>query len=328
MKIESSNKKSFKRRFLILFLCALLLTAGCDSMLSADRSHVVYIKDYSLYYAEIDAERVRTRELTSLQEAFAEAQDLYQEQRIANSIMEQTILAGDGSFVIYPKAQSLYFQKTDASEPVLINSDAQLQYMISNDFEELICLTDNLELIRYTIDSGEQQTIASDVYEFFASPDTDLLYYMTNDEELLFAEGDRLNQLIDRGSIEIKHFSEDYKTVYYTKDDSLYKKEVDSASEKILSDDSRILKIYDSGEFYYLKRAPIALEFDRFFVDDMLERDQSSEYIPSGSFPSREDYESYEEYQSALEQESAYTRMMVRNELRSRSEANNLHSEI
>ncbi len=155
-----------------------------------------------------------------------------------------------------------------------------------------------------------------------------MLYYMTNDEELLFAEGDRLNQLIDRGSIEIKHFSEDYKTVYYTKDDSLYKKEVDSASEKILSDDSRILKIYDSGEFYYLKRAPIALEFDRFFVDDMLERDQSSEYIPSGSFPSREDYESYEEYQSALEQESAYTRMMVRNELRSRSEANNLHSEI
>ena len=74
----------------------------------------------------------------------------------------------------------------------------------------------------------------------------------------------------------VVYHSEDFAMVYYIKDEALYKQSVGADREKIDSEISKILKVYKSGEVYYLKQNSESLTLMDYVVDDMKETDANA----------------------------------------------------
>ncbi|MBQ4602626.1 MAG: hypothetical protein IJB24_07180, partial [Clostridia bacterium] len=128
---------------------------------------------------------------------------------------------------------------------------------------------------------------------------------------LKYAGKDREKLASDVSSIE--YVSKDITTVYYIKEDSLYKQVEGEDKEKIASDVYNVIKIYESGEIYYLTKEETTASLMDYVDDDMKEADASivepeyPDYPTSPSSPSWWDYDTDEEYNAAYEAyEKAY----------------------
>lgn len=87
----------------------------------------------------------------------------------------------------------------------------------------------------------------------------------------------------------LEYVTDDFSTVYYIKDDSLYKQIKGADKVKIASDVYDVLKIYDSGEIYYLKDKNEEKTLMDYVIDDMEEVDA---FVIEPSYPN---YPSYPE---------------------------------
>ncbi|MBQ3023390.1 MAG: zinc ribbon domain-containing protein [Clostridia bacterium] len=104
---------------------------------------------------------------------------------------------------------------------------------------------------------------------------------------------------IDSDVSYVSNYIEDYKTIYYTKEDKLYKKELGKKKEKLASD---VDSAFILGKKVFVIKADVKeYKFDDLFINDV--KDEIKSLIDPDSIkkPNREDFEDYEDYSKANE---------------------------
>lgn len=164
-------------------------------------------------------------------------------------------------------------------EPVKIDGDVD-NYEVSIDGKIVTLTNGEGNLYQYNVKKAEKEKIASDVSYFYVSDDGKHIYFVVND-----GEGEKTEQVLyykksgkDKEKIQgefgnINFISEDFKTIYYTQEVKgdegttydLYKKKAGKDKQKIASDVSSV-RVYESGEIYYLKSGDEKSYYD--FVED------------------------------------------------------------
>ncbi len=151
-------------------------------------------------------------------------------------------------------------------------------------------------------DLEDRQKLASDVTTFYMSEDGKKLLYLTKEGDGYFHIIGKEKQKVDGQITSFGYVCEDMNTVYYLKETELYKKVLGKETELLSSDVKQMVKVYESGEIYYLKGDILTINVEEYVEDDMLEEDATMEEPELPIYPELSDYETQEEYEAASAQ--------------------------
>jgi len=214
----------------------------------------------------------------------------------AKGLTWYTYLTEDGRTLFYPDkwnpdddGMTIYYRdiKNPDADPQKVDSDIR-EYIISRDGYRVIYEKVDGSLFRYN--QNEKEKIASNLYSigdsWFASEDCKRLIYCVANKDNGYVsvyaqtEGGEKEKLTSDCK-ELVYVSSDCKTVYYiNSENELYIAEVDEDKEKIDSDVTNVMMVYESGEIYYTvddgENEPMLA--NRFVVDDVKNSPDSSKY--------------------------------------------------
>ena len=264
---------------------------------TAEKMHMFYLKDREIVY--FDLKNKDTLEVTS--------------RLLSGGVGDYTLVSNayvlgsyiafneDNSRIFYPdrtdfnaRGITLYYRsmkKTD-QEPVKIDSDVTVYAINKAGTVVIYSKGSGGDLYKHDLENKEK--IASSVKAFDVADDCNKVLYLTEDGSIYLwsAEGDKTKLASDINNIE--YVSDDLSVIYYTKKDSndsntysLYK-QVEGADDKvkIASEISRIVKIYDSGEVYYIKSEVVELSLKDYVDDDMAASDAAMTEPEWPAYPS------------------------------------------
>lgn len=200
---------------------------------------------------------------------------------------------------------SLYHRKADSNKEPNKIAKGVTTFDISKKGDCVSYLRGDSTL--YWHDLNDRKKIASDVTTFHMSEDGKTLLYLTEDEEAYYHILGEEKQKIDSEMISFSYVSDDLNTVYYLKASELYKKTMGKEPVLLSSDVRQLVKIYESGEIYYLKGADVTINLEDYVEDDMLEADATTEELVMPTYPNLSDYATQEEYEAAY---TEYTKAM------------------
>lgn len=239
---------------------------------------------------------------------------------LANSIGPYVVLCSDGRTMFYPDRYdggsfSLYYRNIakTGEEPTRVDTGITAYYVTDKGDRVFYVKEGAL----YQHDLKERTRITSEVCNFAVSSDGKTVLYRDEDGGLYLWSGADAKDKIAGGVDSISKYSGDLSVIYYMKDGSLYKFGKDG-SEKIASDVFRLVRIYDSGEAYYIKSVDEEIRLMDYVDDDKAAFDAGMEYPVSPTRPSAPRvyssyyYSSREEYDEAVkkygEEMDAYTK--------------------
>jgi len=165
---------------------------------------------------------------------------------------------------------------------------------------ELAFYLKDSRLYQYDATSDEYLTLGSEIDTCDVSDDGKIIYYTDYDCNFFVKQYGKDAVKIDSDLSNIKYYTKDFTTVYYQKDDTLYKYSIGKGFSLIASDIYSIINVYDSGEIYYLKSNADGLSISDFVIDDMREYD--SQHPWSAVCPNRKDYASDKAYEAARDE--------------------------
>lgn len=209
---------------------------------------------------------------------------------------------------------TLYYRDIHKPDEDAVKIDSDVAMYAINGAGTKVAYIKGSDRILYLHDLTDKTKIASGVTSFSVADDLKKISYHTDENSyyLWYADKDTVKLANDISSID--HTSADLSVIYYTKDGSLYKQVEGSADkEKISSDVSRVLSIYDSGEIYYTKAESAEKNLLDYVEDDLAASDavltepDYPDYPDYPDHPSWSNYDTEAEYAAAVEQfEAAY----------------------
>ncbi len=233
--------------FVFLFLVISLFSGN-----KGGKHYAIYLKDKELTYSNLKA-----KGSWQISEKLAKDSDIGTASLMGESDIYECVLSKDGKTIFFPDKKersdsgtNLFYRKVKSKkDPVKVDSSIAVYYV--NDACNLVTYQKtSSDLYQYKVKKEEKEKIASEVSDFRVSDDGKRVVYRKSTGEVYVWNG-KESEKIDSDSSRVN--SVNGNVVYYTKDNSLYKKSGSKDKEKILSDVSRILYIYDSGEIYYVK---------------------------------------------------------------------------
>lgn len=302
----------------IITLVVIILVASMFSGGGSSDNYGLYLKDGEIVYTDYSEEGALeiTSRLTN-GESISGSDLSY----AASTLSSYIAFSDDGNRIFFPDridddsdGFTLYYRDINKpdEEAVKIDSDV-VMYAINSDGTKVVYVKGS-DRILYLHDLTEKEKIASGVVSFNVSDDLKKIGYRNNENSyyLWYADKDSVKLASDITSIE--HVASDLSLIYYIKDGGLYKQvEGSEDKEKIASDVSRVITIYDSGEVYYTKAESAEKNLLDYVDDDMAASDATltepeyPDYPDSPDYPSWWDYDTDEEYEVAKAQyETAY----------------------
>lgn len=294
---ETSEKPKTKRKAIktavisgiaVAFVIALLITV--ISLIfrgGKTNDYALYIKDEEIFFTDLKKKNEPWQLTNRLLDFNIDDMMKYGGNLL---ISRSTYISEDGKLIFFPEKYDeagmddgfhLYYKKVNKPDSEAVKIDSKIMtYSVNSSATTVTFFKDN------GAKSGKAETIG-DLYQYSIKKDS---------KEKIAGD---ISALV--------YVSEDAKTVYYIKNDSLYKQVEGKDKVKIASDINYVIKIYDSGEIYYLKReADEGTCFD-YIEDDMKEADASVQEPKEPTRPSWYDYDTDEEYENAYaDYEKAY----------------------
>lgn len=254
---------------------ALSLLSGCSAVKQNSSSdYVAYVKDHELFISDLSKgnEYQVSTDLTKVNRD--DYIDTYSKTAWLTSGMEvaalATVITKDGKTIFYPdkwddpedlSTFSLYYRclKDSDESPVKIDSNVEL-YGLREDVSLVWYwkpYDDDLHLLYlYDLKNGEKTKVGA-VYLSGVADNGDLIYLSDNGDLYLKRCGEdplklasEIGIFADASFYETWYDNFDAVSIYYSKNDSLYR--IDSAKnvEKIASDVYAVIRAYESGELY------------------------------------------------------------------------------
>lgn len=177
-------------------------------------------------------------------------------------------VSNDGKLLFYPdKSEAsylddyypLFFCETDNPSETQEKIDNNVVgYKLSENADIVTYRKNDGALCQYDVRNKEKNKIASDITGYCASDDgKKLVFIETKDDSkklyYMAAGADKVK--IDNDIYSLSSVSKDFKKIYYTKNNTLYRYTVeDENKEKIAGDVAGVWQVYDSGEIYYVTK--------------------------------------------------------------------------
>ena len=303
--------------------------AGSSASSGADRKQAdygLYIKDAEFFFTDLknDAWQITAR-LADDEDAEDEEMAVY-----GSVLSYYTTVSSDGSLVFFPDKVSgsggvnLYYRKTDSAEGEAVKIDSDVTRYTVNSDATLVTYTkgtgEDCNLYQYSLKEDAKEKIVGSVKDYDVSEDGSRILCVTTDGTLYAKNAGEDRVKIAGDIMSLVSRSADYSTVYYIKDEALYRQPVGGDREKIDSDIYQIIRAYETGEIYYLRKnteeEPTLMDY---VVDDMKAADEAAPtdypYKPrSYNYDTTEEYDqAYAEYEAAYE---AYYAKEARDECR------------
>ncbi len=303
------------KKIIIAAVCVLLVAAITVSLLwllpekkMKRGDFAIYIKDNSLVYAVLD-ENGEPLEVTD--RLFGDSAADYRSD--FTYVRQSVSLSKDGKTVFYPEkivdgdeGMSLYCRRVDDkdTDSTLIGKNIKY-YSVNDDASVVYYMKSNNALYRYNMKKGESEKIDSDVDEFEVNDDGSVIGWLTNDNDLYFQRGSGEKTKIDSSIDYVCGVFNDYKAVYYVKNDNIYMYTEKDGKEKMASNVQGVMTTYNTGEIYYFKEGQTKFILSDYIDDDLAESDAAIVKPSYPQYPMRWEYDSNEEYDKAVEEYDA-----------------------
>ena len=262
----------------IVALVAIISSIAGGGGKSSGKTYMFYLRDSEIVYMDLksgDKTEVTTRLANN-------NMSNYQLASSASGFGAYIAFSEDGTKLFYPdrtdfsnaEGVTLYYRnmkKTD-EEPLKIDSDITT-YAI-NKAGTVLIYNKGSDGNLYKHDLSNKEKIAGDVSGFYVADDLNKILYWTKDGNIYLWTADGEKTKVASDITTLNQVSEDLSTIYYTKDDALYKQTVGAEErDKIASEVSRIVSIYDTGEMYYIKSEDAEISLMDYVNDDMASSD-------------------------------------------------------
>ncbi len=129
------------------------------------------------------------------------------------------------------------------------------------------------EGILYRYDGDKAESVGEGVLNFSISKDGKTIIYVDGESNICSYKSGKSKKLVKDISV-LEYISEDFKEIYYTKNSNLYRKEIGKDAKKIASKIVSVVKIYETGEIYYLKETE-SKNLLKDYVEDDLKKSSS-----------------------------------------------------
>ena len=296
----------------VIAVLILVISLFSGSGGKAENNYALYLKDNEIFFTDLKKDS-EAWQLTSRLVDTDEVDD----EDLADAGYQlglYTYMSEDGKYIFFPDKVgdddggfNLYYKEVAKPDMEAIKVDSDIRSYTVNASATLITYLKGEEgnLYQYKIGEDSKDKIASEVKGFEVSDDGKKIGYINSENSIYLKYADKEKEKIASDVSTLEHVTEDFSTVYYIKDGSLYKQVEGEDKVKVSSDVYDVIKIYDSGDIYYLKSEAEEISLMDYVTDDMKDTDASisepsyPDYPNSPSRPSWWDYDTDAEYDAA-----------------------------
>lgn len=293
----------------VLILVISLIAGGGK----AKNDFTLYLKDREIFFSDLkkDSEAWQLTSRLIDTEDFDDGDPSCYEYTLGIN----TYVSEDGKYIFFPDkigdddVINLYYREIAKPEAEAIKIDSDVRSYIVNSSATIVTYLkgDEGNLYQYKLAEDSKDKIASEVQSFGVSDDGVTIGYINSEGSLYLQYTGKDKEKIASEVSSLEYVTEDYKTVYYIKEGSLYKQVEGEDRVKIASDVYDVIKIYETGEIYYLTSEAGEISLMDYVTDDMKDSDATLIEPECPSRPSWWDYDTDEEYEAAYDAyEAAY----------------------
>ena len=219
------------------------------------KGYALYLKDKEITYTNLKAKGA-----WQVTAKLSKDGDMDTESLVGrNDLRTMCELSPDGKLLFFPDklersndGTTLFYRYVNKpkKEPIKMDSSVRTYYI--NEASTLVTyIKTSGDLYQYNIKKEEKSKVASEVSSFKVSDDGSRVVYLKKSGEL-YSWNKKDSEKLDSDVEDLEAVYD--KTVYYEKDDTLYKKVGSKDKEKIASDIYYVAYVYKNGQAYYVKR--------------------------------------------------------------------------
>lgn len=286
----------------------------------AKNDFTLYLKDSEIFFSDMK----KDSEAWQLTSRLVDSEDVDDDDLAyaASTLGSYIYTSEDGKYIFFPDkiaddddGFNLYYRELGNPEAEAVKIDSDIQSYTVNTSATIVTYLKGEEgnLYQYKLAEDSKDKVASEVEGFEVSDDGTKIGYINSEGSLYLKYAGKDKEKIASEVTSLEYLTDDFKTVYYIKEGSLYKQVEGEDRVKIASEVYRVIKIYETGEIYYLTSEAGEISLMDYVTDDMKTTDASitepsyPNYPNSPSRPSWWDYDTYAEYDAAYEAyEDAY----------------------
>ena len=281
-KTQKWLKKLSAKRMTIGFGClagfaALILLVVLLINASKETDYILFQRDHEIFYYDLSEDK--PQQITrKLYDHVDQPQNRDIQQRWADAHADFCTLSQDGKILFFLDRLddssfgiSLYYRYVEKPEmdPLKISSNVS-SYEVN---QKATVVTyekgEDRVLYQYRLTDGVIEKIGTEVEDWAVSEDGTKIYYLNTEGGLYVQYEEESKEKIDSDVTELTFATEDFETVYYQKDNALYKKTRGAEKENLVSEIDSVLRIYESGEIYYLKYEENPIPYTDYLLDDL-----------------------------------------------------------
>lgn len=317
---EKPKKKNMKKVIMaVVAIIVVLIGAVVLVMLSKNNEIIksnpfaLYLKEDEIFFSDLKEDSVPWQitnnffDFSTTSEEIenseiAEFGSYYAEEMIYKSKDEKLLFYAD-KIDWDSERYNLYYRNINdnESEPVKIDSD--ISYYLINDSGDIVTYTkgEDSALYQYNLEKDLKEKIDVEVSKYYLSSDGKKICYITEEGDIYKKESDLEKEKIVGQAEFLVGCLNDFKTIFYEKDDSLYRQTEQEDRIKIYSGEISYRFLFETGEIYYTKVNSVEVSLMDFVNDDMKENDADITLPKSPEYPSWWDYETDAEYDAAYD---------------------------
>ena len=272
---------------------------------SGPESYALYLKDEEIVYNNFKKDPM---EVTSrlVDTSGVGADDLLD---ASYMLSEYIVRVGDRLF--YPDkvgdsdGLSIYYRDLNKPKKEAEKVDSGiLAYAVAENGKEVLYLKEEDGKL-YRTNLKEKEKVASGILDFYVTSDLKNILMVDEDMDvsLLNAKGEKTKVAKDIDAL--YDVSEDLSTIVYIKDGDLYRQTGEEDRTKIGEQVYDVVKVYESGEVYYLTQQETQLNMVDYVDDDKAADDAGLTEPAYPTYPEYPDYPYYWDFDSEEEYEAA-----------------------
>lgn len=253
---------------IVLIVIALVVLMAAFAKGSTVPEYGLYLRDGELFYTAGGKKMQVTEDLIS------ESSYANYAYYLASTLEDTTTISKDGKTIFFvdnlSENYALYYRSIDKPSKAAVKIEDGVSTYTVNDSASIVTYMKYEEseyvLYQYDIKKDRKEKIGENAYPYDFPMDSETTYFITSDngKRVIYQDRDKTlymwisgkgSEKVDADVKRMYLLKNDLKTIYYLKEDGLYKKTAGKKSTTIASDikTDGAIHVYDTGEMYYYK---------------------------------------------------------------------------